>query len=242
MFLTAVRLDELTGSAENYLAELGVVRALLSGPLEFRVPITLITGENGVGKSTFIEALAVGMRLNPEGGSRHANFGTVADSVSSLGAAVTLRRKENPRDAFFFRGESYYNVAAYYERLGPPPSGVARMDDLLKMSHGQGIMAVIERRFHGSGLFLLDEPEAGLSMFKQLELLGKLHHLAEQGSQIIMATHSPVLLAIPEAEIWEFDAAGGVQVVDFEEAEAVRAAQEFVADPVGVAQFMVGEE
>lgn len=241
MFLTAARLDDLPGSLENYLVDLPVVRVLLDSALEFQAPITVITGENGVGKSTLVEALAVGMRLNPEGGSRHANFGTVEDSVSTLGTAVTLTRQENPRDAFFLRGESYFNVANYYERLGPPPPGSVRMDDLLKMSHGQGIMALIERRFHGGGLFFLDEPEAGLSVFRQLELLGKLYHLAEQGSQIIMATHSPVLLAIPGAEIWEFTSEG-VSIVAFDAAESVRAAQEFVADPTGIAGFMIGEE
>ncbi len=241
MFLTAARLDDLPSDLDSYLVDLGVTRALLASPLEFNVPITVITGENGVGKSTLIEALAVGMRLNPEGGSRHANFHTVEDSVSSLGSELTLTRKENPRDAFFLRGESYFNVANYYERLGPPPPGSVRMDDLLEMSHGQGIMALIERRFHGEGLFFLDEPEAGLSVLRQLELLGKLYHLARQGSQIIMATHSPVLLAIPGAEIWEFTSSG-VTTVPFAEAESVRAAQEFIADPTGIAGFMTGED
>ncbi|GAB3594661.1 vitamin B12-transporter ATPase [Corynebacterium faecale] len=241
MFLTAARLDDPPELLEPYLENLGVVCALQENPLKFRAPITVITGENGVGKSTLVEALAVGMRLNPEGGSRHANFGTVEGSVSSLGAALTLTRRENPRDAFFLRGESYFNVAGYYEGLAPPPPGSPRMDDLLKMSHGQGLMALIERRFHSNGLFFLDEPEAGLSVLRQLELLGKLYHLARKGSQIIMATHSPVLLAIPGAEIWEFTR-DGVEVVAFDSTESVRAAREFVADPRGTARFMIGEE
>lgn len=241
MFLTAARLDDSPEPLEPYLRDLGVVQALRSSPLRFRAPVTVITGENGVGKSTLIEALAVGMRLNPEGGSRHANFGTVKDSVSSLGAALTLTRRENPRDAFFLRGESYFNVAKYYEGLAPPPPGGPRMDDLLKMSHGQGLVALIKRRFHSNGLFFLDEPEAGLSVLRQLELLGTLYHLARQGSQIIMATHSPVLLAIPGAEIWEFTG-DGVAVVAFDSAESVRAAREFVADPRGTARFMIGED
>lgn len=241
MFLTAARLDDPPETLEPYLVELGVVRALISGSVQFRTPITVITGENGVGKSTLVEALAVGMRINPEGGSRNANFATVASSVSSLGAALTFTRRENPRDAFFLRGESYLNVAKFYESLGPTPVGSPRMDDLLMMSHGQGILALIERRFHGNGLFLLDEPEAGLSVLRQLELLGRLYHLAQQGSQIIMATHSPVLLAIPGAQIWEFTR-DGMEVVAFDAAESVRAAREFITDPRGSASFMIGQE
>lgn len=241
MFLTAARLDDAPETLEPYLRELGVVQALRSGTLRFQAPVTVITGENGVGKSTLVEALAVGMRVNPEGGSKNANFDTVGGSVSALGSVVTLTRRENPRDAFFLRGESYFNMARYYEQLAPPPPGSPRMDDLLKISHGQGLMALIERRFHGNGLFFLDEPEAGLSMLRQLELLGRLYHLARQGSQIIMATHSPVLLAIPGAEIWEFTHTG-VEVVPFDSAQSVRSAREFVADPRGTAGFMIGEE
>ncbi len=240
-YLTAARLDDVPPSLEPYLLHLGVVRALREGGLKFRTPITIITGENGVGKSTLVEALAVGMRVNAEGGSRNTLFQTVGESASSLGSAVILSRRENPRDAFFLRGESYFNVARYYEEVGPPPPGSPRMDDLLNMSHGQGLMAVIDRRFHGRGLFFLDEPEAGLSVLRQLELLGRLHHLADQGSQIIMATHSPVLLAIPGAEIWEFTS-DGVDVVPFHHAGSVQAALEFVSDPRGTAEFMIGDE
>ncbi|NMB21798.1 MAG: AAA family ATPase [Corynebacterium sp.] len=240
MFLTAARLDDDPDTLDPYLRDLGVVQALRSSPLRFQAAVTVITGENGVGKSTLIEALAVGMRANTEGGSRHARFQTVGKSVSPLGSLLTLSRRENPRDVFFLRGESYLNVARYYEDLDPAPRGGPRMDDLLEMSHGQGLMALIERRFHDHGLFLLDEPEAGLSVLRQLELLGRLYHLARRGSQIIMATHSPVLLAIPEAQIWEVTA-GGVETVAFDAAESVRAAREFVADPRGTARFMVGE-
>lgn len=241
MFLTAARLDVPMDRLDSYLAHLPVVAALARSPLEFRTPVTVITGENGVGKSSLIEALAVGMGLNPEGGSRNVRFATLAGapSVSPLHQAMTLTRACNPRDAFFLRGESFYNVAGYYAGLAPPPIG-PRMDDLLQMSHGQSLMAMIERRFHTRGLFLLDEPEAGLSVLRQLELLGRLFHLADAGSQIIMATHSPVLLAIPGAQILEITE-DGISRRTFEETEAVRAAREFIADPEGTAAFLTGE-
>ncbi|MGP6175284.1 AAA family ATPase [Corynebacterium sp. A21] len=238
MFLNAARLEVSPDNLESYLARLSVVRALATTPLEFRSPITVITGENGVGKSTLIEALAVGMGLNPEGGSRHTLFGG-SGSVSSLQEWITLSRSRNPKDAFFLRGESFYNVAGHYAGLVTPP-GVPRMDDLLEMSHGQSLMALIERRFHTDGLFFLDEPEAGLSVLRQLELMGKLFHLAAEGSQIIMATHSPALMAIPGAGILEIGAAG-ISRRDFEDAEAVRAAREFVADPEGTAAYLIGD-
>ncbi len=242
MFLTAARLDVPPGRLGSYLTDLPVVRALAVAPLQFTAPVTVISGENGAGKSTLVEALAVGMRLNPEGGSRHANFATVAESasVSPLHRWLTLSRSRNPRDAFFLRGESFFNIAGYYEGLEPPPPTGPRMDDLLKMSHGQSLMALIERRFHTSGLFLLDEPEAGLSVLRQLELMGRLFHLADAGSQIIMATHSPVLMALPGAEILEISPAG-IHRRDFEDTEAVRASREFLADPAGTAAFLTGE-
>ena len=209
MFLTAARLDDSPEPLEPYLRDLGVVQALRSSPLRFRAPVTVITGENGVGKSTLIEALAVGMRANPEGGSRHARFQTVGKSVSPLGPLLTLSRRENPRDVFFLRGESYLNVARYYEDLDPAPRGGPRMDDLLEMSHGQGLMALIERRFHDHGLFLLDEPEAGLSFDAQLRLVAMLFELADRrGAQVVMATHSPILASVPGAAVYELTDSG----------------------------------
>lgn len=242
MFLTAALLDAPPDPAAPYLVELPVVAALTGAPLEFTAPVTVLTGENGTGKSTLVEALAVGMRLNPEGGSRHANFATLAQaqSVSPLHRSLRLTRRRNPRDAFFLRGESHYNVAGYYAGLGSPPRG-PRMDDLREMSHGQSLMTLIERRFHTDGLFLLDEPEAGLSVLRQLELMGRLFHLAEAGSQIIMATHSPVLLAVPGAQILEISGAG-IRERRFEDTEAVHAAREFVTDPAGIASYLTREE
>ena len=239
MFLTAARLDVPPEHVAHYLAGLPVVAALASAGLEFTAPVTVLTGENGVGKSTLLEALAVGMGLNPEGGSRHARFTTLDQSVSPLHHWLTLSRRRNPRDAFFLRGESFLNLADYYAGLEPASRG-PRMDDLQEMSHGQSLMALFDRRFHTDGLFCLDEPEAGLSVLRQLELMGKLHHMAEAGSQIIMATHSPVLLAVPGAQILEIST-GGIRPRDFEDTEAVRAAREFIADPAGTAIFLTME-
>ncbi len=229
MFLRAALLDAPPHPA--WLRDLAVVRALAAGPLEFTTPVTVISGENGAGKSTLVEALAVGSGFNAEGGSRHARMRVEQDSVSPLHEVLTLRRRNAP-DGFFLRGESFYNLAGWYAGLDDSP-----LPDLLEMSHGESLMAVIRRRFHGGGLFFLDEPEAGLSNLRQLELLGRLWHLADRGSQIILATHSPILLAIPGARILEVDSAG-IHERTLEDTEAFRAAREFTADPTGTAEYL----
>lgn len=239
MFLTAARLACPLSDLEPYVAELAVVRALAETPLNFRESITVISGENGVGKSTLVEALAAALRISPSGGSRHSTFGSAA-SISSLHKQLIVTRRENPEDAFFLRGETMSDMAGYYETLVQPARSVP-MNDLLHMSHGQSIMALIQRRFGAGGLFLLDEPEAGLSMLRQLELLGRLHHLARAGSQIIVATHSPVLMAIPGAQLLEVSE-NGIMPRSFEECESVQAAREFVADPHGTASFLIREQ
>ena len=232
MFLTKVELLDDPQKLPGYLSKLAVVESLYEQPLDFLSSITIITGENGVGKSTLVEAIAVGMRLNPAGGSRHAYFDREGDIVSPLHHSLKLVRRKNPRDAFFFRGETLLNAAQYYQQIGDEKLG-----DLLHMSHGESIMALANRRFHDDGLFIFDEPEAGLSMLRQLEFLGRVAHLAKGGSQIIMATHSPILLAIPGADIVEISP-NGIERVAFESGESVRAAREFVADPKGTAAFL----
>ncbi|MFP7365897.1 AAA family ATPase [Corynebacterium callunae] len=233
MFLTKVALVDNPDTLAGYLSELSVVHSLFKEPLEFKAPITVITGENGVGKSTLVEALAVGMRVNPAGGSRHANFGHSGDIVSELHKTLQLTRRANPKDAFFFRGETFYNLASYHSTFSGDP-----LSDLLEMSHGESIMALVERRLRRPGLIILDEPEAGLSLLRQLEFMGNLVHLAAAGSQIIVATHSPILLATPGADIVEVSA-DGLRQVSFEDTEAVGAAREFLNDPRGTAAFLV---
>lgn len=201
-----------------------VVKLALPFPMAFTTPITILTGENGKGKSTVLEALASAMGVDTDGGSRYKT----QERTSPVPLALTRR---NPPDTFFFRGDAHLNLARYYESLGDPS-----LADLTQMSHGQSIMALAERRFGAESLIFLDEPEAGLSVLRQLELLGRLGALAEAGAQIIMATHSPILLAAPEATIISLDDA---DTTHFEDTLAVRATRDFLADPVGIADYMV---
>lgn len=227
MFLTSARLD----TVPEGVPDIPVVRSLASSALTFTAPITILTGENGAGKSTLLEALAAGMGFNAEGGSRNVRFSATSEPM--LHHSLVLTRTRNPRDGFFLRGESWLATARHYEELGPSP-----MDDLLEMSHGQSLMELIRRRFHTDGLFFLDEPEAGLSVLRQLELLGMLYHLAEGGSQIILATHSPVLMEIPGAQILEIGEAG-ITPAEPENTNPVTAMVEFIDDPEGTADFLV---
>lgn len=205
-----------------YLQELS-----LPFPLEFTTPITIFAGENGRGKSTILEALAAALGVDTDGGSKFKT--QTKQSVVPL--ALT---KRNPPDTFFFRGDAHLNLIRYYESLKDIKGGAA-MADLVDMSHGQSIMELAKRRFGADSLILLDEPEAGLSVLRQLELLGRLGALAEAGAQIILATHSPILLALPDATIISLDD----DAIDYESAKAVRATRQFLEDPIGIADYMV---
>ena len=227
MFLTRVCID---APVEGYARDLPVVHSLQQSPLELG-QVTLLTGDNGSGKSTLVEAIAVAMGVNAAGGSRHARF-TAADH-SALHRSLTLIRRENPRDVYFLRGETYLDLAEYHESLGPGDPLVG----LTRRSHGQGIMDLVRTRFGPDSLILLDEPEDGLSTFSQLELLGLLTVLARRGAQVVVATHSPVLLAIPDARILHVP---DLEPMLYDDCEPVTATREFINDPAGTARYLVG--
>jgi predicted ATPase len=201
--------------------------------LVFRGPVTFLVGENGSGKSTLLEAIAVLMRFNAEGGSRNFKFGT-RESHSELHAYLTpVHGVARPRDGYFFRAESYYNVATEIERLdaepggGPPIAASYGPRALHEQSHGESFLALIEHRFRGSGLYILDEPEAALSPIRQMALLSRIHDLVRSHSQFIIATHSPILLAFPGATIYELKASG-LRSVEYEDTEHFRVTRDFL--------------
>ena len=227
MFLTKI---SVTGKVHGYARELPVLRALAERPLELD-RVTILTGDNGSGKSTLVEAIAAAAGANAAGGSRNARF-TAADH-SCLHASLTLTRLQNPRDVFFLRGETFFSLGEYHQSLGPEDPLAA----IPKRSHGQGIMLLARERFGPEALVILDEPEDGLSVFAQLELLGLLTVLVRRGAQVIMATHSPVLLAVPGARIVGVPT---LEPVLYDACEPVTATGEFIDDPGGTAQFLVG--
>lgn len=215
-----------------WVFEVPAFRALRErGRLPLGRPVTLIAGENGVGKSTLLEGIAVSCGFNDVGGPFGAEVGS---RVNPLRHVATVQRGARAMDGYFLRAEAHFNIATEYG--GSAPGAV----DLHRMSHGESVMQVVQQAFHGNGLYLLDEPESGLSTIRQLALLAELHAVAQAGAQLIIATHSPVLLALPGAEVWEFTAEGELlRGLAVQETTAFRALRDFLADPDGIADFMV---
>lgn len=195
-------------------------------------PVTFLIGENGTGKSTLLEAIAVGCGLNPEGGSKNFRFSTRA-SHSALGAHLRLTRSaKRPRDSYFLRAESYFNLATEIENLDREPGGPLIIDShggrsLHEQSHGESFFALFMHRFGGNGLYLLDEPEAALSPTRQLAFLARLHELVGTGAQFIIATHSPILMAYPDAVIFQMTP-DGPQDIAYTETEHYTVTRNFL--------------
>jgi predicted ATPase len=203
--------------------------------MAFHPKITFFIGENGSGKSTLLEAIAVGIGLNPEGGSRNFNFATRA-SHSRMHEA--LRLSMAPRhmaDSYFLRAESFYNVATEIERLdqgGGGPRIIASYGNisLHAQSHGESFFALFRNRFRDNGLYLMDEPEAALSPSRQLQCLAFLHDYCNRGCQFVIATHSPVIMAYPDATIYAFGD-GGIRQVAYTETEHYLVTRGFLSNP-----------
>ena len=178
----------------------------LSG-LEFTAPVTLFVGENGTGKSTLLEALAVAYGFNPEGGTKNYSFSTY-DSHSQLCRAIRLTRGyRRTEDGYFLRAESFYNVATKEMEYVDPRHPSQRYHD---RSHGESFLALFQRRLGSRGIFLFDEPEAALSQF-------------------IIATHSPILLAIPGAVLLSFDD-GAIHPCTYQETGSYQITRLFIND------------
>lgn len=177
--------------------------------IDFHPKVTYIIGENGSGKSTLLEALATAYGFNPEGGTRNFNFATRA-THSPLHQYLRLAKSfRKPQDGFFLRAESFYNVASTIDALDEEPGPGAFIKDsyggksLHQQSHGESFFSLITHRFGGKGLYILDEPEAALSAARQMAMLARIHDLVQDNSQFIIATHSPILLAYPDADIYQ---------------------------------------
>lgn len=169
--------------------------------IDFHPKVTYIIGENGSGKSTLLEALATAYGFNPEGGTRNFNFATRA-THSSLHQYLRLAKSyRQPKDGFFLRAETFYNVASTIDDLLVAHAYGGK--SLHQQSHGESFFSLITHRFGGKGLYILDEPEAALSAARQMAMLARIHDLVQDNSQFIIATHSPILLAYPDADIYQ---------------------------------------
>ena len=197
---------------DNYIYNLYVIKNFKK--IEVEKPVTIFVGENGLGKSTLIEAIATKLGFNAEGGSRHFNFRT-CQTESELNKYIKIiKGPYRPRDGYFLRAESFYNVASNIDELdkvkcsAPPISLAYGGKSLHNQSHGESFFSIFFKRFMGNGLYILDEPEAALSPISQMSLLTRINELVNINSQFIIATHSPILLTIPNAEILEITEKG----------------------------------
>ena len=246
LYINEVRIDKEI-PRDNYLRRLPVVRNLRRmGGLRFRKNVTFLVGENGVGKSTLIEGIAVAMGFNPEGGTVNFNFAT-NDSHSDLHRYMTVSRGyKRHRDGFFLRAESFYNVASNIDELDSEPGGGAKLISsyggvsLHKQSHGESFLALVENRFSGNGLYILDEPEAALSPMRLMRLMVCMQALVKQDSQFIISTHSPILMTFPDAEVMEITDEG-IRSVNYKDTEHFVVTKRFMDAPEKIVESLLGE-
>lgn len=200
--------------------------------------VTFLVGENGSGKSTLLEAIAIGKGFNAEGGSRGFNFATRASHSDLWEHLRLVRGIERPRDGYFLRAESFYNVSSEIERLGVQE--YYGNTPLHEQSHGEAFLTLFMKRFRSNGFYALDEPEAALSPQRQLALLGRLHDLVGERCQFVIATHSPILMAYPNATIYAFGE-DGIREVAYEDTEHYRVTRDFLANPARMLKVLMGE-
>ncbi len=199
----------------------------------FTTPVTFFVGENGTGKSTIIEALAVSAGFSAEGGTKNYHYDSI-NSTSSLCDHITLiRNYKRERYGYFLRAESFYTTANYadagtFDKEGNPIPIFFDGKRIHEQSHGEAFLA-IAKEFR-PGLFIFDEPESALSPKRLLVLMSVVHKLAEMGSQFIIATHSPILLAFPGSKIYQLSKSG-IEETDYDNIEHVKVTREFLSDP-----------
>ncbi|WP_366249870.1 AAA family ATPase [Terribacillus aidingensis] len=224
--------EESAALPNHFPFSLPVIQKL--GKLSFHPNVTYIIGENGMGKSTLLEAIAVALGFNPEGGSRNFSFSSF-ESHSDLHEHIRIVRGGNrPRDGYFFRAETFYNLATNIEEMDREGYGQKIIDSyggksLHEQSHGEAFFAAFMERFSGNGLYILDEPEAALSPIRQLSMLARIDELVEEGSQFIISTHAPLLMAYPDAKILQLDA-DGIEEARLEETQHYSIMKQFFED------------
>ena len=201
--------------------------------MDFSSRVTFIIGENGSGKSTLLESIALSQGFNPEGGTKNFNFYT-NNSHSELHRYLrVVRSTRKLEDGFFLRAESFYNLATNideHEQANPGILVYYGGKSLHMQSHGESFFSLMQNRFKGNGLYLLDEPESALSSQKQIAMLVLMHDLVRKGSQFIISTHSPILLSYPNALIYEIDEKLGLVDTPYEETDVFTVSKYFLSN------------
>lgn len=224
------------------------MQSLQEKPLLLEQPVTFLVGENGTGKSTLLEAIAVAAGFNAEGGTRNFTFSSRETHSQLYEYLHLVKGVRRPRDGFFLRAESFYNVASNIDDLNairtsrPPLINSYGGKSLHEQSHGESFLSLVLNRFGGEGLYLLDEPEAALSPSRQMSLLAHIHHLVEQKSQLVIATHSPILMAYPNACIYVLSKDAGICRTPYEKTEHYIVTREFLNHPEKMMEYLLCEE
>ena len=223
-FIRSIFIDWTLIGDGSYLREIEALKGLET--LDFNSNVTFFVGENGSGKSTLLEAMAIASGFNPEGGTKNYSFSTY-DSHSELYDAIrVVRGSRKARWGYFLRAESFYNVATMEERYADDGHESQKYHE---KSHGESFLALAQNQLRPGGLYFFDEPEAALSPQRQLTLLTEIYNCAAGGSQFIIATHSPILLGMPGAEILTFDN-GLIHTCEYEDTESYQVTEMFIND------------
>lgn len=228
--LLEIRCSGQANDSDSYPFSIPAIAAL--DQIEIGPTVTFFVGENGTGKSTLIEAVAVRAGLNPEGGSRNLVFAT-RPTESELHGHLELVWRPQPSSAFFLRAETFYNTASAYES--------ASIGGYHERSHGESFLDAVRRQVVPGGFVLMDEPESALSVMGQLKLMRAIHDLVGAGSQFLIATHSPILLAFPSAWIYQLDDEG-MERVTYDETQAFQLTKAFLDGPDGFLRHLLADE
>lgn len=229
MFIRGVKLHSTDNS--SYPFSIPAVKAIES--IDFSLsPVTFFVGENGSGKSTLVESIAIAAGFNAEGGTKNYNFSTQNTSSSLSDNIVLTRGSRREKSGYFLRAESFYTTANYADSgtYGVDGSTPLYFDSkrIHEQSHGEAFLSVIKD--FRPGLYIFDEPESALSPSRQLTLLACIQKLVKDGSQFIIATHSPILLAYPSATIYQLSNSG-VEKTKYDDVEHVTITKEFLTNP-----------
>lgn len=221
-FIQGLTIDWAKINMDSYLRKIDAIKDVHT--LTFNKPVTFFVGENGSGKSTMLEAIAVAYGFNPEGGTKNYSFSTY-DSHSELCDAITIiKGVHRPRFGYFLRAESFYNVATKEQEYADIDHPSEKYHE---KSHGESFLAIAQNYMKAGGIYIFDEPEAALSPQRQLTLLMDIYKCAKDGAQFIIVTHSPILLGIPDADIYSFDD-GEVHLCEYEETDSYIVTELFI--------------
>lgn len=234
LFVKKVILErELIPSFDKYPFNIEIIKKMEE--ISFTKPVTFLIGENGIGKSTLIEALALCLELPSEGGTPNFQYST-KDTTSSLHNYLRIHRYNVPKTKFFLRAESFYNFSTEVQRLVEEDDYGSLYNsyggNLHECSHGESFLKLVKNRFTANGLYILDEPEAALSPSRQMTLLCLIDELVKNGSQFIIATHSPILISYLNGEILDLNQ--NFKKVKYEDTEIYNLYKMYLNNPYGM--------